>query len=88
MITVVDRCLGILSSYLAQVFFFGQMPSTYDITGSVIITATVLLISIREVVDDRADGNSTARSVFCLGNRTEADLSISDPLLPAKKTKQ
>ena len=83
MITVVDRSLNILFSYLAQVFFFGQMPSVFDITGSTIITATVLLISIREFVHDRADGGSAVRAVFCLPGPTE-EPNQSEPLLTRK----
>ncbi len=74
---MVQRGLAILLSYLVQVIFFKEIPNTLDILGSVIITATILLISVRKFVDLKAR-NACVRRAFCLGER-EPD---KEPLAP------
>ncbi len=84
LITVVERSLCILFSYLVQICFFGHLPSLIDIAGSVVIAVTVLLIGVREVVDEKANDSSTARTVFCLGRR--ATDQSEEGLLAAKES--
>ncbi len=73
MITVVERGLCILFSYLVQVFFFGQLPSVLDVAGSAIIAVTVVLIGFREGLNDKT--NDAPDSKEC------------DPLLTAQDFK-
>ena len=66
-----------LFSSLLQVCFFKDVPGTMDIDGSVIITVTILLISIGEIVDVKSV-NSKARR--------ECDQDESEQLLRKRVT--
>ncbi len=67
-----ERGLGILFSFLAQVCFFKEVPNELDVAGSAVITVTILFVSIRRLVDVKAESDGVRRAV-CLSKWDPAE---------------